>query len=70
VWFVAGIPAVLMYAMSSWALTTIVQNKFSNGINGDPVAWIAVVLLALAGLMLIEGVIALRRRDITTVTAN
>ncbi|MFN7289648.1 MAG: carbon starvation CstA family protein, partial [Pirellula sp.] len=70
VWFVAGIPAVLMYTMSSWALTTIVRNKFSNGINGDPVAWIAVVLLVLAGLMLIEGVVALRRRDITTVTAN
>ena len=63
VWFVAGIPAILMYVMSSWALTTIVRNKFSSGINGDPVAWIAVVLLVLALLMLIEGVAALRRRD-------
>lgn len=63
VFFVTGIPAIFMYVMSSWALTTIVQAKFSEGINGDPVAWIAVVLLVLAALMLLEGIAALIRRD-------
>jgi carbon starvation protein len=63
IFFVTGIPAVFMYIMSSWALTLIVMGKFSKGINGDPVAWIAVVLLVLAGLMLAEGAYALLRRD-------
>ncbi len=63
VWIVAGVPACLMYVMSSWALTSIVLTKFAKGINGDPVAWIAVVLLVLAALMLIEALIALTRRD-------
>ena len=63
VFFVTGIPAVFMYVMSSWALVTIVQGRFAAGINSDPVAWIAIVLLVLAGLMLVEGVAALLRRD-------
>ena len=69
VFFVTGIPAIFMYVMSSWALTTIVQAKFSQGINGDPVAWIAVVLLVLAALMLLEGLVALFRRDDPPATA-
>lgn len=63
VFLVAGIPAVLMYIMSSWALTLIVMGKFSGGVNADPVAWIAIILLVLAGLMLAEGAYALTRRD-------
>ncbi len=63
VFFVTGIPAVFMYIMSSWALTSLVCAKFADGVNGDPVAWIAVVLLVLASLMLLEGVAALLRRD-------
>lgn len=69
VFFVTGIPAIFMYVMSSWALTTIVQAKFSQGINGDPVAWIAVVLLVLAALMLLEGLAALFRRNDPPATA-
>ena len=69
VFFVTGIPAIFMYVMSSWALTMIVQAKFSQGINGDPVAWIAVVLLVLAALMLLEGLVALFRRDDPPATA-
>jgi carbon starvation protein len=61
--FVTGIPAVLMYVMSSWALTSIVMGRFAAGISADPVAWIAIVLLVLAGLMLAEGAAALMRRD-------
>jgi carbon starvation protein len=60
---VTGIPAVFMYAMSTWALTSIIQSKFASGLSGDPVAWIAVVLLILAILMLFEGLAALLRRD-------
>jgi carbon starvation protein len=62
VFLVTGLPAVFMYIMSSWALTTIVLGKFRDGVSGDPVAWIAVVLLALAALMLLEGIAALLRR--------
>ena len=63
VFFVTGIPAVFMYVMSSWALVTIVQEQFAKGGKSDPVAWIAVVLLVLAALMLLEGIAALLRRD-------
>ena len=63
VFFVTGIPAVFMYAMSSWALVTIVQQQFAKGGSTDPVAWIAVTLLILAALMLIEGIAALLRRN-------
>ncbi len=64
VFFVTGIPAVFMYVMSSWALVTIVRQQFSQeGGSTDPVAWIAVVLLVLAALMLVEGIAALLRRD-------
>ena len=62
VFFVTGIPAVFMYVMSSWALVTIVRQQFSKAGSADPVAWIAVVLLVLAALMLIEGIAALLRR--------
>ena len=63
VFFVAGIPAVFMYAMSSWALVTIVKQQFAKGGSTDPVAWIAVTLLILAALMLVEGIAALLRRN-------
>ncbi len=63
VFFVTGIPAVFMYVMSSWALASIIKGKFATGMNSDPVAWIAVVLLVLAGLMLLEGIAALLRRE-------
>jgi carbon starvation protein len=60
---VTGIPAVFMYVMSAWALTSMIQSRFAKGLNGDPVAWIAVVLLVLAALMLVEGIIAILKRD-------
>ena len=63
VFFVTGIPAVFMYAMSSWALVTIVKQQFAKGGSTDPVAWIAITLLVLAALMLIEGIAALLRRN-------
>jgi len=63
VFFVTGLPAVFMYVMSSWALFSIVQAKFAGGVSADPVAWIALVLLVLAALMLLEGLYALLRRN-------
>ncbi len=59
---VTGLPAVFMYVMSSWALTTMLIDKFRAGASRDPVAWIAVLLLVLAVLMLLEGIAALVRR--------
>lgn len=61
--FVTGLPAVFMYFMSSWALVSIIQARFSGGVTSDPVAWIAIVLLVLAALMLIEGIAALLRKN-------
>jgi carbon starvation protein len=60
VWFVTGIPTVLMYVMSTWALVTMTVPKFRTSEGAwaaprDPVPWIGLVLLALAALMLVEG---------------
>lgn len=63
VWLVTGVPTVVMYVMSSWALIDIVKAKWAAKETGDPVTWIATVLVALAGLMLIEAVAALLRTD-------
>lgn len=61
VWFVTGIPTVLMYVMSTWALVRIISGKFKDGVTADPVGWIAIVLVGLAVLMLIEAVLILVR---------
>jgi carbon starvation protein len=63
VWLVTGIPTVVMYVMSSWALIDIVRAKWAAGHTGDPVTWIGTVLVALAGMMLIEAIAALLRTD-------
>lgn len=63
VWLVTGLPTIFMYVMSSWALIDIVKAKWAKGQTSDPVTWIATVLIALAGLMLIEAVIALLRTE-------
>jgi carbon starvation protein len=55
VWLVTGVPMVFMYAMSAWALVDIIRARFKSGVTVDPVAWIAVVLVALAVLMLVEA---------------
>jgi carbon starvation protein len=56
VWLVTGLPMVFMYAMSAWALVDIIRARFrTGGLSFDPVAWIAVVLVALAAMMLVEA---------------
>jgi carbon starvation protein len=59
VWLVTGVPTVWMYAVSIWGLVRLIETKFAGGLTADPVAWVAVVLVVLAGLMLIEAAIAL-----------
>jgi carbon starvation protein len=64
VWLVTGVPTVLMYVMSSWALVMMTWPKFFNAAGQftapkDPVPWAGVVLIALAALMLIEAVRAI-----------
>ncbi len=60
VWFVTGIPMVIMYSMSTFALTNIVMAKFKAPGGLDLVAWIAIVLVGLAVLMFVEAVLAVR----------
>jgi carbon starvation protein len=61
VWFVTGIPTVIMYVMSTWALLTMTVPAFRSSEGAwqapsDPVPWIGLVLLGLAALMLVEAV--------------
>ena len=64
VWFVTGIPTVLMYVMSTWALISMTWPKFFDKAGSfvaprEVVPWIGVVLLALAALMLVEAITVL-----------
>lgn len=59
VWPAVGLPAVLMYVMSVWALARMIVGKFAAGAWGDPVPWVALVLVGLAALMLVEAARAL-----------
>jgi len=67
VWLVTGLPTLFMYAMSTWALLRFIRDGFFDskwnfkGFRFDPVAWIAVVLVGLALLLLIEAVNVVRR---------
>jgi carbon starvation protein len=79
VWFVTGIPTVLMYTMSVWALVTMIRVELpksgvswtalqDNGlwhivreVVAHPVPWVALVLVALAGLMLFEAILVFLR---------
>jgi carbon starvation protein len=57
VWLVTGVPTVLMYVMSTWALLKLIQANLgaSRAWYADTVTWVAIVLVALAALMLIEA---------------
>lgn len=64
VWFVTGIPTVLMYVMSTWALISMTWPKFFDKAGSfsaprEVVPWVGVVLLGLAALMLIEAIAVL-----------
>jgi carbon starvation protein len=55
VWFVTGIPTVVMYVMSTWALVLIIGGKLQGDWYYDAVTWVAIVLVALAAMMLVEA---------------
>jgi carbon starvation protein len=61
VFWIVGIPTMFMYIMSVWALSLFVRNGFFTpewtykGAPGDPVPWVALVLIALALLVLVEA---------------
>jgi carbon starvation protein len=65
VWLVTGVPTVVMYTMSSWALVKMTWPRFFDAVSGrftaptDPVPWAGVVLISLAALMLVEAARAL-----------
>jgi carbon starvation protein len=65
VWLITGVPTLVMYTMSTWALVLMTWPKFFSATTGaltlpaDPVPWVGVVLIVLAALMLIEAVRAI-----------
>ena len=65
VWLVTGVPTVVMYTMSTWALVKMTLPSFFDAATGrfsapaDPVPWAGVVLIVLAALMLVEAVRAI-----------
>jgi carbon starvation protein len=65
IWFITGLPTVVMYTTSTWALVLMTLPKFYNGTTGqfaapkEPVPWVGVVLIVLAALMLVEAVRAI-----------
>jgi carbon starvation protein len=66
VWLVIGVPTVVMYTMSTWALVMLTQPRFFDAAGNfsapaDPVPYAGVLLLALAAWMLVEAIIALAR---------
>ena len=55
---VTGIPTVLMYVMSTWALLRMAKIEFvRHGSSGSSVAWVSLILLALAAMMLVDAVV-------------
>jgi carbon starvation protein len=64
VWLVTGVPTVVMYVMSTWALVSMTLPRFYNAAGEfsapkDPVPWAGIVLIVLAALMLVEAVRAI-----------
>ncbi len=57
VWYVTGLPAIWMYAMSVWALSLFIKGAFFVEKPTTPlvVAWVSVVLIVLAVLLLVEA---------------
>jgi len=54
-WYVTGLPTVWMYIVSVFALITLILRSFHTFGLADPVAWVGIILVILALLMLVEG---------------
>jgi carbon starvation protein len=63
VWLVTGLPTMVMYVMSTWALAKMTLPKFYVAGHftapTDPVTWAGALLILLAGVMLVEAVRAI-----------
>jgi carbon starvation protein len=65
VWLITGVPTVVMYTMSTWALVYMTWPRFFDAASGrfsaptDPVPWAGALLIVLAALMLVEAVLAI-----------
>ncbi|MFM7117027.1 MAG: carbon starvation protein A [Planctomycetota bacterium] len=63
VWLVVGLPTLWMYVMRTWALGAMILPKFQRDgewiVPSDIVAWVGLVLMALAALMLVETLLAM-----------
>jgi carbon starvation protein len=63
VWLVVGLPTLWMYAMSTWALGAMILPKFRRDgqwiVPTELVAWVGLILIALAALMLVEALLAM-----------
>jgi carbon starvation protein len=53
-WVVTGLPSAFMYTVSIWELIRIIRVNFARGVTSNPVPWIAIILVGLAGMMLLE----------------
>ena len=58
VWFVTGVPTSFMYVMSTWAPLRAWRKSSSRVMasGGSSVAWVALIFLALAAMMLLDAV--------------
>lgn len=60
VWLVTGVPTLLMYVMSTWALLRFISKGFfgtgSFALPRDPVPYVATILVGLAVLLAIEAI--------------
>lgn len=57
VFVVLGVPTVLMYVMSTWALLRIIRiGLAAPGLKTNPVPWVAMLLVALALMMVIDAI--------------
>jgi carbon starvation protein len=68
VWLAVGAPALWMYVMSMWALVGFVRKGFRTptgafGWPGNPVPWVALVLVGLALVLLVEALRAFVTRS-------
>jgi carbon starvation protein len=58
VFVVLGVPTVLMYVMSMWALLRIIRiDLAAHGLTTNPVPWVAMLLVALALMMVIDAIV-------------
>jgi carbon starvation protein len=78
VWLVTGAPTVFMYVMSTWALGRFIRDGFAkvwhtrqwSDLPSSPVPWVALVLIALAGLLAVEALRVFMRSPPTSVTPH